>query len=132
MPDRRIAEGDFVLTSSRRDFLRSLGVGTVAGAALRWPVAGIPAAGAAVPEGAMPPDRLSFWTVTRMLRPSARVAEGGSFLHWPVNRYPFRKYDEVTERNREFHQVKAEQVLSLAARQNTSPGRVRIRGTAGS
>jgi histidinol-phosphate aminotransferase len=100
------------LTSSRRDFLRSLGVGTVAGAALRWPVAGIPAASAAAPEAAMPPDRFIFLDSNEnAYGPSARVAEAVRSSIGLVNRYPFRKYDGVTERIAKFHQVKAEQVL---------------------
>ncbi len=46
------------MTSSRRDFLRSLGIGAAAGAAVSWPMGKIPAAYAFEPARATQPDGL--------------------------------------------------------------------------
>jgi histidinol-phosphate/aromatic aminotransferase/cobyric acid decarboxylase-like protein len=43
--------------------------------------------------------------------PSPKVAEAIHSTTSLVNRYPFRKYNELTERIASFHQVKPKQVL---------------------
>src|SRR5438270_4409690 len=97
---------------SRTDFLPSLGVGTAAGAAMRWPrgdISGTPV---------FQPGRLSATDEFIRLNsnenaygPSPRVASAIRSAIDMVNRYPFMKYEEVTERIASFHRVKPEQVL---------------------
>jgi len=100
------------MTSSRRDFLRSLGIGAAAGAAVHWPLGEIPAAYAFESTRATQPDGfVRLDSNENAYGPSAKVAEAIRFATALVNRYPFRKYDEVTEKIANFHHVKTEQVL---------------------
>ena len=43
--------------------------------------------------------------------PSPKVADAIRSVTGMVNRYPFRKYEEITERIASFHKVKPDQVL---------------------
>src|SRR5438309_3795999 len=99
------------MTSSRRNFLRSLGLGAAAGAAARWPLGTIPRAYASEP-GAAPSDGfIRLDSNENAYGPSPKVAEAIRSAVGLVNRYPFRKYDEVTQQVASIHQVKPEQVL---------------------
>jgi histidinol-phosphate aminotransferase len=100
------------MIKSRRDFLRSLGIGAAAGAALSWPLPASSAAYTQEPTRSRVRDgfiRLNsnenaygpFPTVASAIRSATGMA----------NRYPFMKYDEVTERIASFHHIKPEQVL---------------------
>ena len=100
------------MISSRRSFLRSLGVGAAAGAAVPWSLRKIPAAYAAEPGLAVRSDGFIHLDNNENAGgPSARVAEGIRSATGMVNRYSFRKYDEVTEQIASFHGVKPENVL---------------------
>ena len=100
------------MTSSRRDFLRSLGIGAAAGAAVHWPLGEIPAAYTFESTRATQPDGfVRLDSNENAYGPSAKVAEAIRSATALVNRYPFRKYDEVTEKIANFHHVKPEQVL---------------------
>ncbi len=99
------------MTSSRRGFLRVLGVGAVAGAAVRWP-AEIPSAYALDTTKPSPSDGLTLLNSNENpYGPSPKVSEAIRSALGLVNRYPFRKYDEITERIANFHKVKPDQVL---------------------
>jgi histidinol-phosphate aminotransferase len=97
---------------SRREFLRSLGIGAAAGAAVSWP---LPASSAAfTPEPARSSVRDGFIRLNsneNAYGPSPIVARAIQSATGMVNRYPFMKYHEVTERIASFHRVKPEQVL---------------------
>jgi histidinol-phosphate aminotransferase len=99
------------MASSRRDFLRSLGLGAATGAAVGWPAGGIPPLYAFEPA---PPqsDRLVLLDSNEnAYGPSPKVADAIRSATGTVNRYPFRKYDEVAQQIANFHRVKREQVL---------------------
>jgi histidinol-phosphate aminotransferase len=100
------------MIKSRRDFLRSLGIGAAAGAAVSWP---LPASSAAyTPEPARSSARDGFIRLNsneNAYGPSPIVARAIQSATGMVNRYPFMKYGEVTERIAGFHHIKPEQVL---------------------
>ncbi len=100
------------MTSSRRNFLRSLGLGAAAGAAVRWPLGTIPRAYASEPaRAAQSGGFIRLDSNENAYGPSAKVGEAIRSAVGLVNRYPFRKYDEVTEQIASIHQVRPEQVL---------------------
>ncbi len=100
------------MTSSRRNFLRSLSMGAAAGAAVRWPLRGIPPAYASEPARSAQPDRpIRLDSNENAYGPSPKVAEAIRSATGMANRYPFRKYEEVTEQIASSHRVKPEQVL---------------------
>jgi histidinol-phosphate aminotransferase len=97
------------MASSRRDFLRSLGLGAAVGAT-HWPLAEV--AAAAEPSRARKSDGfIRLDSNENVYGPTARVGNAIRASTGLVNRYPFMKYDEITERIAAFHQVKPEQVL---------------------
>ncbi len=97
----------------RREFLRSLGIGTAAGvAALGWPTSNISAAPANEPGRARASDRLILLNNNgNAYGPSAPVANAIRAATGLANRYASSKYEEVTERIASHHRVKPEQVL---------------------
>jgi histidinol-phosphate aminotransferase len=98
------------MARSRREFLRSLGLGAAVGAAAHWPLGDI--AAAAEPSRARKSDGfIHLDSNENVYGPTAKVAAAISSATGLVNRYPFLKYDEVTERIAAFHRVKPEQVL---------------------
>ena len=100
------------MTSSRREFLRSLGIGAAAGAAAPWSLGEIPAAQVSEPAPAGQSDRITILDSNEnAYGPSPKVADAIRSALGTVNRYPFRKYDEVTEQIARFHHVKPDQVL---------------------
>ena len=100
------------MVKSRRDFLRSLGIGAAAGAAVHWPLGDISAASALKPSRTRQSDGfIRLDSNENAYGPSPKVADAIRFATGTVNRYPFRKYDEVAERIARFHHVKPEQVL---------------------
>ena len=97
----------------RREFLRSLGIGTAAGvAALGWPASDILAAPAKESVRAGASDRLILLNSNEnAYGPSAKVANAIRSATGLANRYASSKYEEVTERIASHHRVKPEQVL---------------------
>jgi histidinol-phosphate aminotransferase len=99
------------MTSSRRGFLNA-GVGVAAGVAVRCAFGEPLAADSLRPAPAAQSDGLIHLDSNEnAYGPSAKVAEAIRSAIGMVNRYPLRKYDEVTEQIARFHQVKPEQVL---------------------
>src|SRR6266478_8002101 len=97
------------MARSRRDFLRSLGLGAAVGAAVHWPLG---VAASAEPSRARKGDGfIHLDSNENVYGPTAKVAAAINSATGMVNRYPFLKYDEVTERIATFHRVKPEQVL---------------------
>ena len=100
------------MIKSRRDFLRSLGVSTAAGAALRSPLGNISGTSLFQPGRLSASDEfIRLNSNENAYGPSPRVASAIRSAIDMVNRYPFMKYEEVTERIASFHGVKPEQVL---------------------
>jgi histidinol-phosphate aminotransferase len=100
------------MIKSRRDFLRSLGIGAAAGAAVHWS----PGAGAAAYTTEPSRNRLRQGSIRlnsneNAYGPSPAVAKAIQSATGRANRYPFMKYDDVTERIASFHGVKPDQVL---------------------
>lgn len=97
----------------RREFLRSLGVGTAAGvAALGWPQSGTSAAPANEPVRSGASDGFILLNSNEnAYGPSARVANAIRSATGQANRYAFSKYDQVTQQIASHHGVKPEQVL---------------------
>jgi histidinol-phosphate aminotransferase len=100
---------DIRMAKSRRDFLRSLGLSAAVGASLQWPLG---VAASAEPGRAGKGDGfIHLDSNENVYGPTAKVAAAISAATGMVNRYPYLKYDEVTERIAAFHHVKPEQVL---------------------
>lgn len=100
------------MTSSRRGFLRSLGVGAAAGAAVRWPWGDTSEASDLKPSRPGKSDGfIRLDSNENAYGPSPKVAAAIRSVTGMVNRYPFRKYEEITERIASFHKVKPEHVL---------------------
>jgi len=98
------------MARSRRDFLRSLGLGAAVGAAVHWPLGDV--AASAEPTQARRGDGfIHLDSNENVYGPTAKVAAAISSATGLVNRYPFLKYDELTERIAAFHRVSPEQVL---------------------
>jgi histidinol-phosphate aminotransferase len=98
------------MIKSRRDFLHSLGIGAAAGAAVGWPrgVSGL--VGESV-RSAASDGLIRLNSNENAYGPSPKVAVAIRSATGMVNRYPFRKYAEVTGRIARSHGVKPEQVL---------------------
>ena len=96
----------------RRDFLRALGMGTAVGVATHWPWENVSTAYAFQSARAEKVDEFIYLDSNEnAYGPSTKVAEAIRSASGLVNRYPFRKRKEVTERIANFHKVKPEQVL---------------------
>jgi histidinol-phosphate aminotransferase len=103
-------EGDGMIRS-RRHFLRTVGIGAAAGAAVGWPGKNLAAAYAFEPARSAGDGFIHLDSNENPFGPSPVVAEAIRSATGKVNRYPFMKYDEITERIAAFHRVKPEQVL---------------------
>jgi histidinol-phosphate aminotransferase len=100
------------MIKSRRDFLRSLGIGAAAGAAVKWPLGAGSAAYTPEPARNRPGDGfIRLNSNENAYGPSPTVANAIRSATGMANRYPFMKYEEVTERIASFHHIKPEQVL---------------------
>src|SRR5579862_1178151 len=98
------------MARSRRDFLRSLGFGAAVGATVQWPLADF--AAAAEPARVGKSDGfIRLESNENVYGPTAKVAAAINSATHLVNRYPYPKYEEVTERIAAFHKVKPEQIL---------------------
>ena len=99
------------MIKSRRSFLQTLGVGAAAGAAVRWPLGDVSALAAASPRGAQSDGFIRLDSNENAYGPSPKVASAIRSATGMANRYPFRKYDEITAQIAHSHGVKPEQVL---------------------
>ena len=99
------------MTSSRRDFLRSLGMGAAAGAAVHWPLGETAVAYASEAARAERSAFIRLDSNENPYGPSPKVAEAIRSALSQVNRYAFNKYNEVTEQIANSHRIKPEQVL---------------------
>jgi histidinol-phosphate aminotransferase len=97
---------------SRREFLRSIGIGAAAGAAVSWPLPASSAAYTSEPTRSGIRDGfIRLNSNENAYGTSPIVASAIQSATGMANRYPFMKYDEVTERIASFHRIKPEQVL---------------------
>ena len=97
---------------SRRRFLGLMGVGAASGAIIQRPLGGFSIASALPPARATQSDGyIHLDSNENAYGPSVKVADAIRSATDIVNRYPFRKHDEVTERIASFHKVKPEQVV---------------------
>ena len=96
---------------SRREFLRSLGVGAAVGTAVQWPLGNLAAAHAVEPARTADDRFIRLDSNENAYGPSPAVLEAIQSATTKVNRYPFMKYQEITERIANFHRVRPEQVL---------------------
>ena len=96
---------------SRRQFLHSLGVGAAAGVAVRWPLDAVAASAGEPARAGQPAGSILLDSNENAYGPSPKVADAIRSASSTVNRYPFRKDAEVTERIAASHGVKPEQVL---------------------
>lgn len=99
------------MTSSRRDFLRSLGIGAAAGAAVHWPLGETAVAYASEAARAERSAFIRLDSNENPYGPSPKVADAIRSALSQVNRYAFKKYNEVTEQIANSHGIKPEQVL---------------------
>jgi len=102
------------MNRSRRDFLRSLGIGTATGAtAIHWPVGNFSAGGLSpgLARAGGPGGYILLNSNENPYGPSPRVANAIRAAAGLVNRYAFMREGEVTERIANHHRVKPEQVL---------------------
>lgn len=105
-------KGQYAMQISRRSFLRNIGLGTVAGVAVPWPLAGASAAN--VSEPTRPRNADGFIRLNNnenVYGPSKTVLEAIRAAVSTANRYPYMYYDELTARIASHHKVKPEQVL---------------------
>jgi histidinol-phosphate aminotransferase len=100
------------MTNSRREFLRTLGIGAAAGSAVHWPLQNPSTVYAFQSKRSQHSDGfIHLDSNENAYGPSPRVVDAMASATSLANRYPFRKYDELTERISSFHKVKPEQVL---------------------
>ncbi len=97
---------------SRRGFLRSLGAGTAAGIAVRWPLTGTPRG--VTFEASRPEQNDGFIRLNsneNAYGPSTKVADAIKCSSGRPNRYPRMQYNWLVERIAGVNSVKPEQVL---------------------
>jgi histidinol-phosphate aminotransferase len=97
---------------SRRNFLRTIGIGAATGAAVQLPFAGIARAARFEPSRTgKSGGPILLNSNENVYGPSAKTAAAIRSALDTTNRYPFMEYDRLTERIAGFHGVKPEQVL---------------------
>jgi histidinol-phosphate aminotransferase len=100
------------MSISRRSFLRTLGVGTAAGAAVQWPLAGISSAAVFEPARLREPaGPIRLNSNENAYGPALKAAAAMRSALASANRYPDAEYDALVERVASLHGVKKEQVL---------------------
>jgi histidinol-phosphate aminotransferase len=100
------------MSTSRRDFLRSLGIGAVAGAALPGSRGNISLACTLEPVLTKSSDGfIRLNSNENAYGPSSKVADAIRSALGMANRYPFMKYEEVMERIASFHKVNPKEVI---------------------
>lgn len=96
------------MIKSRREFLRSLGIGAAAtGAAFRLPLAAYTVEPVRIRQDGF----IHLDSNENAYGPSAKVASAVRSATRMANRYPFLKYRDITDQIATFHKVKPEQVL---------------------
>jgi histidinol-phosphate aminotransferase len=97
---------------SRRNFLRTLGVGTAVGAAAQWPFTGMSRAAVFEPSRRREPDGfICLNSNENAFGPSRKTAVAIRSCTATANRYPYMQYDDLVEQIASVHRVKPEQVL---------------------
>ncbi len=97
---------------SRRTFLRSVGLGTVAATSVQWPLpAWSPAAAFEPARNKEPGGPVRLDNNENVYGPSRKTAAAIRAALGSVNRYPFNEYDGLIDRIASFHKVKPEQIL---------------------
>jgi histidinol-phosphate aminotransferase len=124
---------------SRRNFLRSVGLGTAAATAVQLPFSGLASAAVFEPSRTKGPGgSILLDSNENVYGPSAKTAAAIRAALSSVNRYPFREYDGLVERIASLHHVKPEQVmlgcgsteiLRLAAAAFLGPGKQLIQAS---
>jgi histidinol-phosphate aminotransferase len=98
------------MTTSRRGFLRSIGAGTAASAALQWPAFGL-ASAFEPPRAGQPEGPILLYSNENAYGPSAKVVDAIKSAADGVNRYPRMKYGSLIEHIAASHDVKPDQIL---------------------
>lgn len=96
---------------SRRNLLRTLGVGVFAGGAAHWPLSAISMADVLYPSRAQSDKPILLNHNESVYGPSARVVAAMQSSMATVNRYPFAQSGVLVEQIAGYHRVKPEQVL---------------------
>ena len=97
---------------SRRTFLRSVGLGTVAATSVQWPLpAWSPAAAFEPARNKEPGGPVRLDNNENVYGPSRKTAAAIRAALGSVNRYPFNEYDGLIDRIARAHKVKTEQIL---------------------
>jgi histidinol-phosphate aminotransferase len=99
------------MSTSRRDFLRSIGAGAAAGIAVPWPLPGSRAFSFEPSRSEQTGDFILLYSNENAYGPSPQVAKAIASSVGSVNRYPRRQYSALIEHIAHFHNVKPEQVL---------------------
>ena len=121
---------------SRRSFFRTLGAGVAAGSVLPWSLERL--AGAAVLEPPRPQESDGFVHLDsneNAYGPSEKTKEAIRAAIPVANRYPYRHYDDLTEKIAALHHVSADQIvlgcgsqeiLRVSAQAFVGPGKMLI------
>ena len=97
---------------SRRTFLRSVGLGTIAATSVQWPLpAWSPAAAFEPARNKEPGGPVRLDNNENVYGPSRKTAAAIRAALGSVNRYPFNEYDGLIDRIARAHKVKTEQIL---------------------
>jgi histidinol-phosphate aminotransferase len=100
------------MNSSRRGFLRSLGLGTAASFTVEWPLAGRLRAVTFEPSrSSQDPDLILLYSNENPYGPPPKVIDVIKASAPSVNRYPRLEYRSLVERIAGLHNVKPDQVL---------------------
>jgi len=97
---------------SRRNFLRSVGMGTAAATSVQWSLPAWPSAAAFEPARTKEPGGpIRLDNNENVYGPSRKTAAAIRAALGSANRYPFNEYDGLIDRIASFHKVKPEQIL---------------------
>jgi histidinol-phosphate aminotransferase len=97
---------------SRRSFFRTIGAGAAAGSVLPWTLESI--AGTVVPEPPRPQEPDGFVHLDsneNAYGPSQKTNEAIRAAISSANRYPYKHYDELTQRIAALHRVSPDQIV---------------------
>jgi len=97
---------------SRRNFLRSMGLGTAAATSVQWPLPAWSSTAAFEPARIKEPGGpVRLDNNENVYGPSRKTAAAIRAALGSVNRYPFNEYDGLIDRIARAHKVKTEQIL---------------------
>ena len=97
---------------SRRNFLRSMGLGTAAATSVQWPLPAWSSTAAFEPARIKEPGGpIRLDNNENVYGPSRKTAAAIRAALGSVNRYPFNEYDGLIDRIARAHKVKTEQIL---------------------